>query len=329
MVTLELIGKLGSILTGLLLLLTPASIQASDYLPSVTMYLSPSSQTVTTGSILTLLLKEDSGAEPINVVATNIIFPQDTLQFLSIEPSDKLSFSYDQSKDGVINIVQGTNNPVAGNQLIATIKFKVIAKSGSFNVVVDPIIDRNTTDSGHSSITSSNSHHNILDSVSSGSYSFIPQSDNGLQPGTNPSQPSITLNTLNPNPAKSSPLTSASDKNKQPTISADASAPTTKNAKIVAPDTAAVDIKLTPKSIGLKDKIIMLLSPPILVVGALAGYIMDRRSKDKKAKKKVSEHHGVSKKETVAEIAARIKRRNRSEETVAELAARIRHKKHR
>ena len=327
MATLKLTGKFSPILIGLLLLLTPAFSWASE--PSASLYLSPSSTNVVSGGTLGISLKEDSGSEPINTVATKIYYPSDKLAFINHDPTGNFSgVALDSSIAGILNIsAYKFGDPrLSGAQQVTAINFKAITSSGTAGINLEANFDESVVEH-YSSVTSSNSNKNILKKVSAGAYTITQQPSGSTS--TAPSSQVIAPSQLSQNPVKSSPLASGSDKNKQATVGADTNAFTTKNAKIVAPNTAASNTELSAKSSSLKDKIIMLLSLPTLVVGALAVRTANRKYKDKKAKKKVYEHHGASKKETVAEIAARIKRKNRSEETVAELAARIRRKKHR
>ncbi len=313
------------------LLLSTVPVGAAN---EVKLYLSPSEGTINSGSILTLNLMEDSGNASINAVSTHITFSGSSLQFMSVEPSDKLGFSGDNFKDGVINIIQGTNKPISGNQLVATISFKVTGGSGNANVVVDPVISDD-----NSSVINYDSHKNILTTVSSGSYSLSvgsPQSGaSSPQSSTSPSQ-SAAPSSLN----KSQSLSPVTDTKKVSPGLVNSS-----GVGGVGSDDVAVDQPTESKR--RLDNVILLSLVPVLIVTGVLSRAINRRygkgksfisrvrrrrvssSKDSVAdiESRINMTHPDTKHETIAEIAARINRKASGEsETVAELAARLRAK---
>ena len=175
MATLKLTGKFSPILIGLLLLLTPAFSWASE--PSASLYLSPSSANVVSGGTLGISLKEDSGSEPINTVATKIYYPSDKLAFINHDPTGNFSgVALDSSIAGILNIsAYKFGDPgLSGAQQVTAINFKAITSSGTAGINLEANFDESVVEH-YSSVTSSNSNKNILKKVSAGAYTIIQQ----------------------------------------------------------------------------------------------------------------------------------------------------------
>jgi hypothetical protein len=87
--------------------------------------LSPSSQTVQSGSTLTVQIWEDSGLSTINAVQANLAYPISKLNLVKIDSTSTAFGVEAQSSggNGVINIARGSTTPLSGKQLVATLNF--------------------------------------------------------------------------------------------------------------------------------------------------------------------------------------------------------------
>lgn len=277
-----------------LLVYKPITQAAGD----VRLYLSPASASVASGETLTLNLREDSGAEPINAVSTHIYYSSSSLQFLSFTPSSQFNFPFNSFENGVINVSQGASPPLTGDQLVATIKFKVLASSGNLSITVDPIINEN-----NSSVLSYADSSNILTAVYGGSYGVASA---GQSP--NQSSPPSTPSAANTAPSDNQTAPAAN-------INLPSEAQGLKNARETSITTQ------TDTSEGasrLPDETVLLSIPPAIILTAIASRYLSRKYGF------MGKPHYA--KESIANVAKRINRSriDPKKETVAELAARMR-----
>lgn len=100
------------------------------------LYLSPDSADVSQNSSLTVSIRVNSGSEQINVVQANLSYPADKLDFVTITNSSAFSIPVgeDQGGNGSVRIGRGSLMPVSGDQLVASVEFKVKAVDGSASI---------------------------------------------------------------------------------------------------------------------------------------------------------------------------------------------------
>lgn len=127
------------------------------------MSLTPSSQTVTQGSTVSVTLMENSSTDAVNAVQAMINYPSDKLAFSNISYSTS-AFAVQASQSGgsgVVKLSVGTTPPpVTGSQIVAVINFVAIA-SGSANLTFGCTFDAITCQDGNAVVRESDAA-NIL-----------------------------------------------------------------------------------------------------------------------------------------------------------------------
>lgn len=100
-------------------------------------YLSPSSRTVTGGSNFSVSIRMSS-SDAVNAVQANLNYPTDKLDFISTSFSGSAFEIQAQSTGGggKVQIARGTTSSVSGDKLIATVTFKAKPNSGSTAITV-------------------------------------------------------------------------------------------------------------------------------------------------------------------------------------------------
>jgi hypothetical protein len=191
--------KLLRMLSAGLIVLAPFLVAPSAYAASASVFLSPSSGSVTNGNNLVVNVFEDSGAEPVNAASLRISYPTSLLQYVSISNSSAFNIVATSSGGGgAVSIDRGANPAVTGNQLIASITFKAVA-NGTASV---------TFPGGNSDakVLSQNTNQSITTSAAGGSYSITtPVSPPPPAPSPSPSP--------TPSPSPSPSPSSSSSKN--------------------------------------------------------------------------------------------------------------------
>lgn len=109
-----------------LLLATPHALAAS-----ATLSISPASTSVSQGSVVSLGIYVNS-TDPVNAVQANLSYPANLLDFSSIASSSNFGIEAQSTGGGgSVAIGRGTINPVTGSKLVATVRFKAKASSGT------------------------------------------------------------------------------------------------------------------------------------------------------------------------------------------------------
>jgi hypothetical protein len=116
----------------------------------------PSSQTVTEGDIVTVVIHVNSGTDDINSVQANLSYPTSKLAFSALDYTGS-AFGVHASQNtggGVIQVGLGTTSPVQGSQTVVTVKFQAIA-SGSASLSYGCDFDSSTCPAGNIVLRSS------------------------------------------------------------------------------------------------------------------------------------------------------------------------------
>ncbi|HEX8226994.1 MAG TPA: IPT/TIG domain-containing protein [Candidatus Saccharimonadales bacterium] len=106
-----------------------------------TLYVSPASSSVTSGSNFTVAVRATSGTNAINAVQASLTYNPSQLQFVSV--SEGTAFptvaATNTATAGIIRIARGTapNTTVTGDQVVVSVTFKVLAASGTTSVAFD------------------------------------------------------------------------------------------------------------------------------------------------------------------------------------------------
>jgi hypothetical protein len=113
-----------------------------------------------------LQIWENSYDKTVNAVQANLTYDQAALTFTSIDASNSAFTIQAVSKGGggTVTIGRGQTNPLSGNQLVATVNFKVTGTSGKASVNF----------SSSSQVASATSHNDILAKAYGGIYTIQP-----------------------------------------------------------------------------------------------------------------------------------------------------------
>ena len=159
-----------------------------------TMYVSPDTASVATGSTLSVSIRENSGTEAVNSVQSSLTYDPNNLQFVSITEGGAfpMAAATNTSTPGVIRVGRAnTNADQMGDKPIVTVNFKVIGTSGSPKVNIDK---------SYSFIARASDSKDILQNIGSGTYAIPASSTSSAQPilFINPAsgsvQPGSTIN---------------------------------------------------------------------------------------------------------------------------------------
>lgn len=101
-----------------------------------TLYLTPSTGSVVTDSEVTVSIHENSGTETINSVQASLGYDKTQLQFVSVTEQGPFNqvLATDTATAGIVRLARGIPGgaaAVSGDNAVATLKFKVLATSGS------------------------------------------------------------------------------------------------------------------------------------------------------------------------------------------------------
>lgn len=106
-----------------------------------TMYVAPATGTHAPGATFSVALREESGTNEINSVQASLKYDAAKLEFVSLAEGTAFPFilATDTNTAGMIRVARGTElgaAGVAGDNIIATVTFKVLA-SGTANLTID------------------------------------------------------------------------------------------------------------------------------------------------------------------------------------------------
>jgi hypothetical protein len=209
-----MLGRMNKIVRTLsigFILLSPFITAPAVFAASASMYISPSSGSVTAGSNFTISVYEDSGSEPVNAAKVNISYPDNLLDYVSYSNSSAFGIAASSSGGGgTVDLDRGALPAVTGNQLIATITFKAtVAGTAPISVTAT------------SKVVSANTNQSILTTRNGTSYTINNQTQPPTPPGggTSPTPPSSR-------PSPSPSPTSRSSKGSSSSPGKDTSAPT-------------------------------------------------------------------------------------------------------
>jgi hypothetical protein len=136
-----------------------------------TIYLTPDTRTLASGTTFTVDVREDSGGSSVNAVQANLSYPSNLLDFVSINTTNSAFTTEAETcpgpdctiTAGSIRIARGTTSSLTGDRLLATITFRSKTTGGTANVVF----------TNGTALVSSSSNQNLLSSLSAtggGSY---------------------------------------------------------------------------------------------------------------------------------------------------------------
>ena len=102
---------------------------------SASLSLSPASTSAVIGSSFNIGIYVNTGGNNVNAVQANLTYPANQLDFVSI--SSSAAFGVDAQSTGgggSVTIARGNIQPVSGNQLVATVRFKAKVSTGTATI---------------------------------------------------------------------------------------------------------------------------------------------------------------------------------------------------
>lgn len=280
--------------------------------PSATFYVSPSTSSVSSGTTLSIDLRINVTNDSTHSARARITYSPDKMELANATPTPPFFEAEETSGSGVVSLAYGSLSGVSGDRSFATITFKIIADSGNASVIIDPVIDANY----HSYVAgdSSSTGANILNSIKNGLYTITRTNDSSQTSPTVSEQ--LSQNQSTQSGAETQDKTSQSNTSTNKTTS---------DNKYTGVGTNLTGGSSTSGTNNPKDSTAKVLVVLAFVLLVLISQLITRRRKIRKTKS----IHPVTRRETVADIAARIKSKDHSKQTVAEVAARLKlDKKH-
>ncbi|MBI4033675.1 hypothetical protein HY379_01620 [Candidatus Saccharibacteria bacterium] len=143
---------------------------------SATLYLSPASASVASGSNLVVKVYEDSGSTGVNAVQANLTYPTNLLSYVSYASSSAFSVEAENpgGNSGSLRFARGSITPRTGAQLVVTITFKAVTGSGTANVSF----------ASGSSVINSTDNSDILSGTTGGKYTLTKAASSSSSSGS-------------------------------------------------------------------------------------------------------------------------------------------------
>jgi hypothetical protein len=142
-------------------------LQGSHAATGATMYVTPATSSITSGSTVSLTIRENSGTANVNSVQSSFTYPSSQLQFMSITEGGAFNTAAatDTSTPGTVRVARfiSGGGSVNGDQPIVTVNFKVLATAGTVTTAFD---------SAFSNVAQTSDGTNILANTSGGSYTI-------------------------------------------------------------------------------------------------------------------------------------------------------------
>jgi len=114
----------------------PLLSSVSVFAASATMSLS-SAGSVVKGSYITVSIRENSGAEPVNAAKATLSYPANLLSFVSVNSSSAFGVAASGSGGGgTVSVDRGALPAVSGSQTVATVTFKALTDSGTAAIAI-------------------------------------------------------------------------------------------------------------------------------------------------------------------------------------------------
>ncbi len=165
------IGSIISLVIGIVLVCAISYLGIKTYREShaaaaASIYVNPSSATLTTGSTVSVTVRENSGTDPVNSVQASLNYDSNQLQYVDLVEGGAFPVIAATSTNtpGVVRIGRANaSTPQTGDQAIVTVNFKVIGSSGTGAITIDR---------AYSLLVRSTDNKDMLQSVGNGSYAF-------------------------------------------------------------------------------------------------------------------------------------------------------------
>lgn len=103
---------------------------------TATLTVEQSAQSVKAGETVMVTIKVNSGTDLVNAVQANLSYPQDSLEFVSVDGTGS-AFDIEAQKaneNGVVKVARGVLKPVSGEKVVAKVNFK--AKKNAASVLL-------------------------------------------------------------------------------------------------------------------------------------------------------------------------------------------------
>jgi hypothetical protein len=177
----HIIPKVTKLLSALVIVLLPVLVAVPVYAASATVSLVSSGSAIK-GNYVTVTIRENSGAEPVNGAGATLSYPADKLTFVSIASSSAFGIAAASSGGGgSVKVDRGALSPVTGTQTVATVTFRALTDSGSATVNVTS-----------ASVFSANSNTDIASGSSGTTIAFRAPTPVAPPPPADTTPPTIT-----------------------------------------------------------------------------------------------------------------------------------------
>jgi hypothetical protein len=138
--------QITSVIIATALLVAWAAVVPALAAGNASLYLKEATGTFKKGDTVRVAVRIDTQEEMVNAVQADFTYPADQLEFRTIDASGT-AFGIDAQStggNGSVDIARGTILPVKGDQLVATVEFKVVSQEGSavLNIAQDSKIIR-------------------------------------------------------------------------------------------------------------------------------------------------------------------------------------------
>ncbi len=154
-----------------------------------TLYVSPNTANVTSGSTISVTIREDSGSASVNSVQASLKYNANNLEYVGLVEGGAFPViaATSTGTPGVVRVGRANSDTtVTGDQAVATINFKVLSSSGTTSLGFDQ---------AYSFLVSSTDNKDILQNVGSASYTMSPGSSGAVS--TNNANPMLYLDPAN------------------------------------------------------------------------------------------------------------------------------------
>lgn len=168
-----------------------------------TLYISPASQSVAIGSDVTVNVTIDTASTSVNTVQTVVTYDANKFSFVGMTPGASFSAAFPNSaSSGSISLTAGSTIPVSGIQTVATITLRATS-SGSAPITLAGVCPAGDYGSTCSAAYDSVTSENVLNTVTSGTYTVDPVTSPPPSPTPTPTPTPTPPPTQSPPPTPS------------------------------------------------------------------------------------------------------------------------------
>lgn len=150
----QLISKFNYIIASLLIsVATMFTVTPQALAASATLNLTPATVNTGQGGVFSVGININTSGNPVNAVQAVLSYPTASLDFVSITTTDVFGIGAEKKGgNGTVSIVRASTEAVTGTQLIASVKFKAKATTGSAKIAFTDASKVLTTDASGNNV---------------------------------------------------------------------------------------------------------------------------------------------------------------------------------